>query len=184
MVTSLTGRDHDRDHRGGAGRGPRTAGGPSVDRIRLPSHEFGRHCRQPLDRMMGEAKLVFERSAHRHSRVRSAARAEPAADGRALRCRPGCRARGSPPSATGRHPARGAAPGQRGAVRRPRDRGRAVSFDHLVGTQQDRGRDRDAEILRGVQIHGQHELRGQHDRQLGHFGALEDAVDVFAPRHG
>ena len=57
MVSSLTGRDDDRDGRGrGSGRA-RPARGEGVEQIRVPGHELGRQRRQPLELMIGEAKL-------------------------------------------------------------------------------------------------------------------------------
>src|SRR6478752_6758784 len=54
----------------------------------------------------------------------------------------------------------------------------AHSFDHLVGTGEERGRDFDAERLGGFQIDDELKFgRGLH-RQVAWFFALEDAIDV------
>src|SRR5713226_87502 len=51
-------------------------------------------------------------------------------------------------------------------------------LDDLVGPQQQRWRDRQAERLGGLEVDHQLELRGLLDREVGGLGALEDFVDV------
>ena len=53
------------------------------------------------------------------------------------------------------------------------------SFDHAVGTKQDRWRDGEIEHPSGVQIDDQLELRRLLDRQIARLRAIEDLVDVF-----
>jgi len=52
------------------------------------------------------------------------------------------------------------------------------SLDHLVGAKQQRGRNRQAECLCGLEIDHQLECRGLLDWNVGGPGALEDLVDV------
>ena len=49
--------------------------------------------------------------------------------------------------------------------------------DHLVGTGQDRGRNRQAERLGGVKVHRQIEFAGRFDRYSTWLHALEDPVN-------
>jgi hypothetical protein len=51
-------------------------------------------------------------------------------------------------------------------------------LDDVVGPEQERLRDRQAERLRGLQVDDQLELCGLFDGEIGRFGALEDLVDV------
>ena len=55
--------------------------------------------------------------------------------------------------------------------------------DHLIGAQQDRRRDRQAEGLGGLEVDDQLELRGLLDRKLAGLGAPEDLVHK-SPRAG
>src|SRR5580765_4478968 len=55
---------------------------------------------------------------------------------------------------------------------------RAASFDHLIGADEERCRDVDAELLRRLEIDDQIELGGLHNRKLGGFFTLEDASDI------
>jgi hypothetical protein len=51
-------------------------------------------------------------------------------------------------------------------------------LDHLVGSHQNRVRDRQPERLGCPEVDDQLELRGLLDREVGGLGALEDLVDV------
>src|SRR4051794_30172757 len=53
---------------------------------------------------------------------------------------------------------------------------RAVSFDHLVGAGEERGRDREAKGLGGSVIHKSLELCRKLDRYLARWRASEDSV--------
>src|ERR1700741_1366289 len=50
--------------------------------------------------------------------------------------------------------------------------------DQVVRSQQEGGRNREAERPGGLAVEGQLELRGLLDRELAGLGALEDAIDV------
>jgi hypothetical protein len=52
------------------------------------------------------------------------------------------------------------------------------SLDDLVGPDQDRLGDREAERLSGLEVNDELELGGLLDGKVGGFGALEDSVDV------
>jgi hypothetical protein len=52
------------------------------------------------------------------------------------------------------------------------------SFDHVVGASQQRRRHIEAECLRGLRVDGEFELGRKLDRQIGGFGAPEDAIDI------
>src|SRR5260370_20356684 len=52
------------------------------------------------------------------------------------------------------------------------------SFDHLVGAQQDRGGERDADRFGGLQVEDKLELRRLLDRQLGCFCPAREPVHV------
>jgi len=52
-----------------------------------------------------------------------------------------------------------------------------ISPDHLVGTGQDRGRNRQVDRLRGVEVHRQIEFAGRFDRYSAGLRALEDPVN-------
>jgi hypothetical protein len=54
------------------------------------------------------------------------------------------------------------------------------SFDHLIGTQQDRGRQLDADRLGGLQVDRHHEFRSLLNRQVGRLLALQNFRDVRA----
>jgi hypothetical protein len=54
----------------------------------------------------------------------------------------------------------------------------AVSFDHLVCAEEDRGRDRDAEPARRLEIDDQSEPRRQLDRQIAGLIAFQDFAHV------
>src|SRR6266851_5183486 len=65
------------------------------------------------------------------------------------------------------------------SVRRPAKAAtRAVSFDDLVGTGEDRRRDRKPERLRGLEIDDQLESGWLLHRQVCRFGAMEDPSDI------
>ena len=51
------------------------------------------------------------------------------------------------------------------------------SFDHLVGTGEERGRDRKAEFAGSFEIDHKLKFRGLLDRQIGGFCALQNFVD-------
>src|SRR6266404_486375 len=51
-------------------------------------------------------------------------------------------------------------------------------LDHLGGAQQNRGRDGDAERLRGLEVEDQLDFGRLLDRQVGWLLALEDAIDA------
>src|SRR6516164_9657148 len=53
-----------------------------------------------------------------------------------------------------------------------------TSFDHLVGAQQERFRDREAERFGGLQINDQFIIGGILHRQLGWLRTSEDAINV------
>src|SRR5215211_8801199 len=55
---------------------------------------------------------------------------------------------------------------------------RADSFDHLVGKQKKRVRNRETERLGGLEIDDQFVFFGELERQLTWFRALQDLVDV------
>src|SRR5437763_10790762 len=59
----------------------------------------------------------------------------------------------------------------------PTLRHRAASFDHLVGADEERRRDRQAKGLRGLEIDRELKLRGLLYRKVGWLLALEDLVD-------
>src|ERR1700730_17323724 len=52
------------------------------------------------------------------------------------------------------------------------------SLDHLVGTQQDRFRNRESDGLSGLEVHDKFEFDRLLDRKLAGLGSLEHAVDV------
>ena len=54
---------------------------------------------------------------------------------------------------------------------------RDLSLDDLVGSKQNRLRDRKSERLRGLQIDDQLELGGLLDRKIGRFGTFHDLID-------
>ena len=54
----------------------------------------------------------------------------------------------------------------------------AASLDHLVGAGEQRGRNLDAERACSRQIDDELELGRLHDRQIGGFGALQEALRV------
>ena len=49
-------------------------------------------------------------------------------------------------------------------------------FDQLVGTKEDRLRERDAERISGLEVHDQLDLAGLLDRQVGGFCALQNST--------
>ena len=57
---------------------------------------------------------------------------------------------------------------------------RDVSFDHLVGAQQDRRRQIDTDRRGGLQIHHHLELRRLLDRQIGGLGAVGDPINELS----
>src|SRR5712691_13549178 len=57
-------------------------------------------------------------------------------------------------------------------------RGQHALLDHLVRLQQERGRDREAEGLRGLEVDDQLELRRLLDGKIGGLSALEDLVHI------
>src|SRR6516164_1640508 len=61
-----------------------------------------------------------------------------------------------------------------------REQRRRTSFDDLVGAQEDRWRDRQAERLSSLEIDHQLEFCRLLDRQIGRLGAVENFSDVNA----
>ena len=59
-----------------------------------------------------------------------------------------------------------------------RDELAALSFDHLVGTREQRFWQVEAECLRGLEVDHQLEFGGLLHRQVGWLLALEDAPDI------
>jgi hypothetical protein len=57
---------------------------------------------------------------------------------------------------------------------------RHISFDYVVGADQDRGRDRQTERFRRSRIDHKLELGRLLDRQVCGMGAIQDLVDVSA----
>ena len=57
---------------------------------------------------------------------------------------------------------------------------RLPSFDHLIGSGEQRGRDREADGLGGLEIDDQFESSGLRDRQVGGFRSLEDFPRINA----
>jgi hypothetical protein len=61
-------------------------------------------------------------------------------------------------------------------------RGRGVnpqgSTDDLVGLEEERRGDGQAQVLRGLEVDGELEFRGLLHRQIGRLGALEDSVHI------
>ena len=53
-----------------------------------------------------------------------------------------------------------------------------VSFDQLVGAQEERLRNRQADLLGGLEIDHQHEFGRLLDGEIGGLGALQDPIDV------
>jgi hypothetical protein len=56
----------------------------------------------------------------------------------------------------------------------------SCSFDHLVGTADQRKRDDEAERLGGLEVDDQFHLGGLLDRQIGGFFALENTAGICA----
>src|ERR1700687_582238 len=58
-------------------------------------------------------------------------------------------------------------------------------LDHLVGADQERLREGEAECFRGLEIHHQLESSGKFDRQVGRFGAVQNLGDQTSgpPKH-
>src|SRR5262249_16937718 len=61
----------------------------------------------------------------------------------------------------------------------------ALSLDHLVGTQQNRDRDRDTDRLGSFQVNAELEFGGLLNRKVSGFRSFKDLVDVArgAPKH-
>jgi hypothetical protein len=57
---------------------------------------------------------------------------------------------------------------------------RAALFNHLVGAQEERFRDRQPKCLRGLEIDNQLELGRLHDRQVSGLFPLENSADIDA----
>jgi hypothetical protein len=57
------------------------------------------------------------------------------------------------------------------------------TLDHLVGTRKQRGRHREAERLRGLEVHDQFHLAGLLHRQVGWILALAACAGAAAERH-
>jgi hypothetical protein len=53
------------------------------------------------------------------------------------------------------------------------------SFDHLVRPNQQLRRDRQADLIRRLEVYHQLELRRLPDRQIGGLGSLQDPVHVI-----
>src|SRR3954452_17070952 len=65
--------------------------------------------------------------------------------------------------------------GHRRLLRKP---SLSVSFDHLVGAGEERGRDRQAQVFRGYAVEHKLETASFYDRQFARSRPLQDAIDV------
>src|SRR6266581_1555792 len=65
-------------------------------------------------------------------------------------------------------------------VRAPHKRTSRNSFDHLVGTGEQRGRHSETEYPGGLRVDDQFELAGLHDGQVRRLRALEYSTGIYA----